>query len=174
VSLIVTPQLLKSGLRLTQRHAEDDARSKDARRALGPAPKEAIVVGLGPMGRQAASQLETAGVDVCLVDLSPVNLYDYAQQGFRTISGNARERDVLERADAANCRLAVISVPEDRAACQIVRTLRGLNRACTIVVRCRYQVNIPAVKKAGASAVVSEEAEASGAVLRLLRSMDSA
>lgn len=172
-TLILTPQLLKWGLRWTRRAPLDDYRAEDQRGHPPPTPQEAIVIGLGPIGRQAASQLEIMGIDVCLIDSSPVNLHAYAQQGFRTVSGDAGDPDVLDRADAAHCRLAVVCVPEDQVASQIVKTLQRLNPNCNIIVRCRYEANTPILKKAGASAVISEEREASVALLRLLKSMDA-
>ncbi len=44
--------------------------------------------------------------------------------------------------------------------------------ACTIVVRCRYRANLPTLRKAGATFIVSEEAEASVALMRFLERMD--
>jgi len=171
-TLILTPQLLKLGLRWTRGLPLADYKVEEQHGHLPPVPQEGIVIGLGPIGRQAASQLEIMGIDVCLVDSSPVNLYAYAQQGFRTVSGDASDQEVLDRADAAHSRLAVVCVPEDQVASQIVKTLQRLNPTCSIIVRCRYEANAPKLKKAGASAVVSEEAEASAALLRLLKSMD--
>ena len=113
------------------------------------------------------------GVDVCLIDLSPVNLHHYAQQGFRTVSGDARDPEVLDRADAAHARIAVVCVPDDQIALQIVKTLRTLNSRCSAVVRCRYQATEPALRRAGAQTVVIEETEASVAVLRLLEDLNS-
>lgn len=170
-TLVLTPPMLRLGLGLTHRPSpgEHDAQSRP-----GTAPfrsREAIVIGIGPIGRQATSQLEILGIDVCLIDQSPVNLYAYAQQGFRTVSGDARQPDVLDRADASHCRLAVVAVPDDRAAGQIVKNLRAANPACTVVVRCRYRTSVPTLKRAGAALVVSEEAEASVALLRFLEGM---
>jgi len=172
-TLILTPQLLKLGLRWTRRLPLADYEAEEQRGHLPPVLQEAVVIGLGPIGRQAASQLEIMGIDVCLIDSNPVNLHAYAQQGFRTVSGDASDPEVLDRADAAHSRLAIVCVPEDQVASQIVKTLQRLNPTCNIVVRCRYEANTPTLKKAGASAVVSEEAEASVALLRLLKSMDS-
>ena len=129
---------------------------------------EAIVIGLGPIGKQATSRLEIMGIDVCLIDLSPVNLYFYTQQGFRTVTGDARQTDVLRRAHADHARLAIISVPDDNVARQIVQAFRALNPTCTLIVRCRYQVHTPGLTKAGTSTVISEEAEAMATLLRLL------
>ena len=172
-TLILTPQLLKTGLQWTRRWPQVDHLAEDRRGTLPSAPEEAIIIGLGPMGRQAASQLETMGIDVCLIDLSPVNLHAYAQEGFRTVSGDASDPEVLNRAEAAHARLAVVCVPDDRTALQIVKTLCRLNPRCALVVRCRYQSNTSALQKAGAQSVVSEEVEASGALLRLLERMNS-
>ncbi len=171
-TLLLTPQLLQLGLRWTRRSPSAD---EEATRRLDrptPAPREAIVIGLGPIGRRAASQLEIMGIDVCLIDSSPVNLYAYAQQGFRTVSGDAGDQEVLDRAEVAHCRLAVVCVPDDPVAIQIVKAIRAMNPKCTLIVRCRYQANSSILRKAGAQTVISEEAEASLALLRLLEQLD--
>ena len=164
-TLILTPQLLKLGLRWTG-GMPDEHHEVEQAGFHTQATQHAIVIGVGPIGRQVASRLEVMGVDVYLLDLSPINLHAFAQQGFHTVAGDARDPQVLQRADAARCGLAVVSVPDDEVANQVVRTLRGLNPAAAILVRCRYQANIDRAKKAGANAVISEEAEASGALLR--------
>jgi len=167
-TLILTPQLLKMGLRLVEQdlHAVDDQVE-----LAGETIRHAIVVGVGPIGRQVVSLLETSGVDVCLVDFSPVNLHAYALQGFRTVAGDANEPTVLRRAGIGQCGLAVVTVAQDAVAENIVESIRQLQETCKIVVRCRYQGNVGRIRKAGADRVVSEEAEASEAIVRLLREM---
>lgn len=170
-TLILTPQLLRLGLRWTEQEVPISARKRGPAMPEGGPVSKAIVVGVGPIGKQLASRLETFGVDVCLVDFSPINLHLFAQQGFHTVAGDARDRDVLMRADVAEARLVIICVPVDEAATQIVRSVRDLNPTTFIVVRCRYQANRTTALKAGANAVVSEEAEASQALLRLCESV---
>ena len=131
--------------------------------------RSALVVGLGPIGRQLASQLETAGYDVCLIDRSPLNLQQFAQQGFRTIVGDASESGVLERAEIHNTGITIVSIAIDTDALSIVRQLRRLNRKGEIFVRCRFQSNVRLFKKLGASFVVSEETQALDALSKLLR-----
>jgi hypothetical protein len=63
-TLILTPQLIKFGLRWTSAddlggHERDD----HSLRAAEPVQK-GLVIGIGPIGRQIASRLETLGVDV--------------------------------------------------------------------------------------------------------------
>lgn len=166
-TLVLTPQLLRTGLRWAGDQPSALAEPSGLLAPVSGAAKS-LVIGLGPIGSQVASRMEIAGLDVCLIDLSPVNLHRYAQQGFRTVAGDASDPDVLGHADAAECRIAVVTVPDDRAALLIVAAIRALNAQCTIVVRCRYQANVARVRRAGADTVVSEEAEASGAILRVL------
>ena len=170
-TLILTPLLIRTGLRWTNPLIETELEGLRPEAGPRPSVRRAIVVGLGPIGAQVASRLETCGIDVCLVDLSPVNLHPYAQEGFPTVAGDAADPAVLGRAAVDQCSLAIVTVPKDQTARQIVAAVRRLNRTCRILVRCRYRANIAGVKKAGADAVVSEEAEASAGLLRLLEGL---
>lgn len=164
-TLILTPQMLRIGLRWAQAESEEELAGEGHRQEASETG-QAIVIGVGPIGRQIASRLEIIGVNVNLVDMSPVNLHAFAQQGFHTVAGDARAAETLRAANADNCDLAVVSVPNDEAALAVVKSLRKLNRQINIVVRCRYQSNINGLRRSGAQRVVSEEAEATGAILK--------
>ena len=166
VSLLISPLLLSRAMK------RSDAPKQPVETRLENVAIEsrsALVVGLGPIGRQLASQLETAGYDICLIDRSPLNLQQFAQQGFRTIVGDASEPDVLERAEIRHTGITIISIAIDTEALSIVRQLRRLNRDGEIFVRCRFQSNVRLFKKMGASFVVSEETQALDALSKLLR-----
>jgi CPA2 family monovalent cation:H+ antiporter-2 len=168
-SLILTPQLLKTGLRWADTGAKPPSPPGPSPDRSAAAALEAMVVGLGPMGTAVASQLELQGHDVSLVDLSPVNLHRFAQQGFRTVAGDAGDAEILRHARVEHCQLAVVTVPDDRTAARVVPLVRRLNPRARILVRCRFQGSLATLRRAGADAVVSEEAEAAGALLRLLQ-----
>ncbi len=166
-SLILTPPLLRAGLRLIDREEPKVA----AESYSDPQPwttAMATVIGAGPVGRQIASQLEIMGHDVCLVDFSPINLHPFALEGFRTISGDATEAKVLRLAKVADCQMVVVCVPKDESAVGTVRAVRSLNREAMLIVRCRYQGSVKRLTAAGADRVVSEETEVSTALLRAL------
>ena len=165
-SLVMTPTLMKFGLRLQQVGCDGQSDSQTKRNDAGA--HHAIVIGAGPIGRSIASHLKTVGCDVCIVDLSPINLHSFAQRGFKTVAGDAAQRSVMDQAEMASAQLAVVCVPDDGTATRIVKSARRLNHECRIIVRCRYQTNIPKLKKAGASEVVAEEAEAATALIHLL------
>ena len=103
------------------------------------------------------------------MDLSPVNLHPFAQQGFDTTVGDARERSTLDQAEIGAMRLAIVCVPNDDITTQVTAAIRAANHKCAVVARCRYVLNMAAARKAGAAEVVSEEAEAARAILDRVR-----
>jgi CPA2 family monovalent cation:H+ antiporter-2 len=165
-SLILTPFMLKFGLKYIQSTLNDTDATEQSKLSENGHLPHAIIIGMGPIGRLVASRLETLGVEVSLVDLSPVNLQKFAQAGFHTISGDASDPGTLSYAGAMHCQLAVISVPDDMRAIEIVLSLRKMNPQTNIVVRCRYQSNVSPLKKAGATQIISEEVEASSSILK--------
>lgn len=171
-SLILTPPLMKLGLRRIRRDEVDepldDEQASEAEKNNG-----AVVIGAGPIGRQIASQLESSGKDVCLIDLSPINLHAFALEGFRTVAGDATRRVCLEHAGVPQAMLIAICVPEDESAVRIVKVIRKLNQSATLVVRCRFHANKIKLKESGADHVVSEETEAALALLKTIDSLQS-
>jgi CPA2 family monovalent cation:H+ antiporter-2 len=159
VTLILTPLLLKFGLRLAERSPPPVHEFALLRPAAPDSVPRAVVVGIGPVGGRISSQLEIKGYDACLIDLNPINLHDFAQQGFRTVVGDATQPAVLRRADVPSCRIVVVTVPRDEDARRVVMAVRELNRDCTLLVRCRYQVSVQLLRARGATDVVSEEGE---------------
>ncbi|TWT66861.1 Glutathione-regulated potassium-efflux system protein KefC [Posidoniimonas polymericola] len=153
-SLLITPLLLRVGLKWTDGRGEN---VDEAPRTELAKPHMAVVIGVGPVGKQVASFLETRGVEVTMVDRSPVNLYPFSQLGFTTAAGDATHVDVLRAAHVPDAGMVVVCVPTDSDALQIVSTVRRLNAAANVVVRCRYQSNAEGISRAGAALVVSEE-----------------
>ncbi|QDU09893.1 cation:proton antiporter [Gimesia aquarii] len=166
-SLIVTPPLMRFGLRFV--HSEDaENENEHILDTVSPESTRATIIGAGPIGRQLASQLEIKGNDVCLIDFSSINLHPFAQEGFRTVAGDATQSSTLELAGVSDSVLTAVCVPDDETAIRIVRAIRRLNRTGKLIVRCRYQTNVEKLKQAGADRVVSEEAVASIALMRTL------
>ncbi len=155
-SLILTPQMLRIGLKGFGPNVEPESEHAPLWRAT-PA-RSAVVIGLGPVGRSLTRRLEQRNIHVCAIDLSPVNLHALAQRGSHTVAGDARDPAILKRACAQEADLVIVSVPADDIALQIVTALRTLNPSGTLLVRCRFVASAAELNKAGADAVVSEEA----------------
>ncbi|QEG00715.1 Inner membrane protein YbaL [Stieleria maiorica] len=170
-SLVLTPSLLQFGLRLVRDEASQ-VESEPAEVADTLLTRLATIIGAGPIGSRIASQLETMGKDVCLVDLSPVNLHPFSQLGFRTVAGDAIDPQILQRAEVAHASVVVVCVPNDQVAIGVVRAIRKLNRRGKLLVRCRYQASVAKLVRSGADVVVTEENEASLALLRELNQLE--
>jgi CPA2 family monovalent cation:H+ antiporter-2 len=165
-TLLATPLLLRAGIRWIRADEREPAielaeRQSDANNVL--------VIGAGPIGRDVAAFLETSGWNVTMLDLSPVNLHGFAQQGFRTTVGDARQRATLRRAGVERMRLAIVCLPDDETATEVTAAIRAVHPPCAVIVRCRYLLNVPSARAAGAAQVVSEEAEAARAILQCVR-----
>jgi CPA2 family monovalent cation:H+ antiporter-2 len=135
---------------------------------LVDAPEYALVIGIGPLGGRVAAQLETTGHEVCVIDRSPVNIQPFEQQGFHAVAGDAIERETLDRAFATRATLVVICVPDDTVCLEIIRLVRRINPRCQVVVRCHFQSNMQRLTKAGATKVISAEAQVGEALVKLL------
>ena len=166
-SLIATPFLMKFGLGLASVAEESDSTVR-GNLAGESASDLTTVIGAGPAGRQLVSQMEMMGKDVCLIDLSPINLHPFAMEGFRTVAGDATHPETLELSGASKSVMVAVCVPDDDSAVRIVRAIRKCNRNGTLIVRCRFQANAGRLRSAGADRVVSEEVEASLALLKIL------
>ncbi|MFG0291308.1 MAG: NAD-binding protein, partial [Rhodopirellula sp. JB044] len=172
-SLILTPPLMKAGLRLIDSSKSTEEPDIDA--GLSPTANErATIIGAGPIGGRLTSQLETMGKEVCLIDLSPINLQPYAQAGFHTVVGDASDVQVLRLAGVSDCPLCVLCVPQDSSAVKIVRAIRRINPTTKLIVRCRYQASVTKLQRLGADLIVIEETEATLALLRALSRFDLA
>lgn len=164
-TLTVTPLLLQLGLRWTSADTADAVEPRMTKVIRGD-KRRAIIVGIGPIGRQLANRLNVMGVELVLIDLSPINLHPFAQQGISTLAGDARDAAVLEKANIQQSGMVVVAIPTDDLALQVVRGIRKVNRQITVLVRCRFEASIGQLLGGGATHVVSEEQEASGPLLR--------
>lgn len=171
-SLILTPALMKLGLRLV-RHEEESEEDRKRPRPQRNDLQGATVIGAGPIGRAVASQLETTGKQICLIDRSPLNLHPFALAGFQTIAGDATDSDILQFANIEDSSTVVVCISDDAAALRIVKAVKKFNKSAHIIVRSRYQVSVKDLLESGADRVISDESEASVAILRAIESATS-
>ncbi len=168
-SIILTPFFLRVALRWTHVHLVDEPKKDSAsQHSEEHAWNRAVVIGVGPIGGRSVSFLELSGYDVCLLDMNPVNIHSFAQQGFRTVAGDATDTEVLSLAMMDHCRLVVVALPDDQTAIDVVQAIRMLNDDCRIVVRCHYLANVRPLSQSGANQIICEETEAGAGILRTL------
>lgn len=162
-TLILSPLLMQWGLRYSKSTSSgDDAEPATSSSSSIETPLgRAMVVGLGPVGKSVASQLEIMGYQLTLVDRSPINVQAWAQLGAHALAGDATDAALLDAARTESFELVVVCVPDDGVALRVVKEIRSRNRSAKLLVRCRYASTVAKVKRAGADIAVSEEATAS-------------
>lgn len=173
VSLLATPWLIRAAPRLAERLtprrrivAAGTAGHVDESHA-GP-PIEVLVIGFGPAGRGAVSQLLTERSRIAIVELSPDGAAAAAAQGFHVIVGDATSPDVLEHLPLATIRTVVISLPSRQDSLTILNHVRTLMPHATTIVRSRYQLFMRDFEQAGADIVVGDESEVGASFARVV------
>ncbi len=161
-TLILSPLLMQRGLAWSRATTDTEEEYERATADDRAAPLgKALVIGLGPVGKAVASQLETTGYELTLIDRSPVNAHALAQLGAHVLAGDATEDSLLDAARTEQCELIVVCVPDDEVALRVVEAIRRRNSTAKVFVRCRYASTVSELKRAAADVAVSEEATAS-------------
>jgi CPA2 family monovalent cation:H+ antiporter-2 len=104
-----------------------------------------------------ARSLAQEGRTVRVFDLSPANIKLAWAMGHEAVLGDATNLDVLLHHGLSRASVMVVTVPDHRAAAQIVGSVRTLAPDVTIVVRARYHFSVEDLRRAGADVVVDEE-----------------
>lgn len=123
----------------------------------GNLAQKVLIIGFGPAGREVTRALLEKHLIPVIVDINPQSLKSGEVMGVKVHLGNAAHEDVLQHAGLSNVCMAVVTVPDSRAAADIVSLLRRLRPTLAIAVRCRYNRHLPDLKKAGADMIVDEE-----------------
>lgn len=159
-SLMLTPLLV--------RVAPDAGRRVEGwlRRALPPREEgdeprtsHVVVVGFGPAGRAVAERAASAGRAVVVVDLSPRLVNEARALGHHAWLGDASAVEVLEHAHVESARAVVVTLPDHRAAVEVIRGVRARAPSVPLIARARYHLYAEALRQAGATDVIDEEHE---------------
>lgn len=134
------------------------------RRVPAPDPDEpgpavlGLVVGFGPAGRSAAERIAEHGHGVVVVDQDPDATRRASALGFRAITGDACQAEVLDHAGLGRASFVVVTVPHAETVLQIVRYVRARS-AALLLVRAARNRSFARLQEAGAHVVIDEERE---------------
>ena len=155
-SLLLTPLMMQRGLRLTD-HELDESEQQAKQGLMDMDRGHAVLAGMGLVGGGLARRLHVLRMDLCLIDLSPVNLHGFASAGFSTLAADATDPAVLRKAGLEEAKLLVITVPSDAVAIRVAQAARSVNRTCPILMRCRYRGTADEVRSLGVHTIIEEE-----------------
>ncbi len=166
-TLLLAPLLIRWGFKNVG-HEPRDADEPASIHSHGSTNPGAVIIGMGPIGRATALQLETMGYEISCIDLNPLNLQTFAQLGITTIAGDAESESCLTSANLPTAKLVIICIPQDEIAVRVTQLSRRMNPAGTIIVRCRYLHTTALLRQSGATHVISEEANAANQLVQLI------
>ncbi len=161
-TLLLTPFLVAAAPRVAEWIDERILRSSSRAARAAPADgphAHVLVVGFGPAGREVMEALRKNQIVGTVIELNPQTVAEARRQGLRAIVGDASMPAVLEHAALHSAAAAVVTIPNHRAAVQVVQLIRRLAPSLPIVARARQHAFGPELVAAGADVTVDEEHE---------------
>ena len=117
----------------------------------GAAEDRGVIIGAGRVGRAAARDLDSAGIDFKIVDKRPDRIRDH--QHF--VLGDAAELEVLVRAGLRESSAVLITTHDDDVNVYLTIYCRRLEPDIQIISRANVERNVGTLHRAGADAVLS-------------------
>ena len=140
---------------LTSDTVRQSRRKRRMQQRIDRLERHFVVAGFGRVGRQAAHELQQAGVPVVVVDPGPAVMTLAAEGGFLVLQGDAAEDDVLERAGIRRARGLVVTTANDATNLYVILSARLLNPALFIASRAVDEESVPKLLRAGANRAIS-------------------
>ena len=119
----------------------------------------AVIIGGGRVGMAVAGRLEQRGLGIVIVDHDQARLEQARAAGFRTISGDGRDQEVLERVGVSKA-VAVYAVSGDDATNLLITSLVAEMGDIPVFTRVRDAANTRAFRRIGGHAVNPAESVA--------------
>ncbi len=140
-------------------------RTAEETRQYEPLGDHVIVAGYGLGGLQLAAALRERAIRYVIVDVNVDNVREATARGEPAFYGDVTSPEVLEHLGLHAARELVITINDLEAAVRATRSARAVRSGLSITVRTSYEVDVPLLRDAGASWIISSEAAAATAVV---------
>jgi CPA2 family monovalent cation:H+ antiporter-2 len=158
LSITINPLVYKLALRRAAR-LPDPRPTPSVAVERSPARDLALVVGHGPTGQIVRDILHDNGVDTVVIEMNLQTVRSLTGSGAAAVYGDAASVDVLEAAGVRHATALFLTASTLEHTAEVVRTARRLNPDVRVYTRSSYLREVDALRKAGASTVVSAEGE---------------
>ncbi len=118
-----------------------------------------IIIGYGLNGRNLTKAAISANIPYVIIETNPETVRNEKKEGKNILYGDATHIPVLEHANIASARVAVIAISDYVASRQITRQIKELNPYLHLIVRTRFVSEIDPLRDLGADEVIPEEYE---------------
>ena len=132
-----------------------------------PHSDHVVVAGYGLAGRAICQALRERGVAYVGVDLNADNVRAARATGDRVVLGDVTQHEILQGLGCENARLVVLAINDTNATELAIRTIRDVAPDVAIIARSLYELDIDALRTAGASQVITAEDTAKDALVNV-------
>jgi CPA2 family monovalent cation:H+ antiporter-2 len=119
----------------------------------------AVIVGYGPVGRTVMRLLRENGITPAVIEMNLETVRRLREEGIAVVYGDASHRDTLLGAGVDRAASFILSASGVRGREEVIRLARELNPKIRVIVRSAYLRERPALRRAGADRVFSDEGE---------------
>jgi monovalent cation:proton antiporter-2 (CPA2) family protein len=159
LSMVATPFLVRLGDALSERlEAGNDEQPSPP---TSPDTHPVLIAGFGQVGQRIGTLLYEAKVPYLAIDSDADTVAKARGKGHDVLYGDVSRIDLLHAAGVERAALVVIAVDRPKAAEQLVAMLRQRFPHLPIIVRGQDRDHCAALRRCGATTVVSENLEAS-------------
>jgi CPA2 family monovalent cation:H+ antiporter-2 len=140
LSIAINPLVFTTVRRWADKYAVDEISETDALAHLEDEEQKSlkdlvILVGAGKVGKQFITQLDSAHVDLVIIDQIRERVETLRQQGLHAIAGDASNTDTLDEALIERAFSVVIAVPDPFEARRIIEVVQKYKPHVKIIVR---------------------------------------
>jgi CPA2 family monovalent cation:H+ antiporter-2 len=129
--------------------------------------RRCIVIGYGPVGQTVRKILLEYQAEVTVIELNLDTVRRLRAEGVQVVYGDVLRPGTLEEAGIARAGSLILSVEVEDAA-ELIRQARAVNPSLRVLARCAHLRDVPALRRAGATAVAAAEAEVAIALAEVL------
>ena len=119
--------------------------------------KPFFIIGFGPAGQRVADVLLAKGHYPAVIELSPRTAELARNKGLDVFMVDATLNENIDHIGIKGACLVIVTVPDPRAAKNIIGNVRLYAPKAMIIARSRYHIATDSLKEAGADAVIDEE-----------------
>lgn len=128
---------------------------------------KAVVIGYGPIGREATKILQKYGYSTMVVEHN-IDTVASLENMNAIIFGDAAEENILKDANIAEARYLIITIPDTLKTCEIIHSAREVNPTIQIIARAQFHSERQLLEHLKVSYICSED-EALSAFAHLIR-----
>jgi CPA2 family monovalent cation:H+ antiporter-2 len=116
-----------------------------------------FIIGFGPAGQRVADLLLANHVPATVIELNPETAVNARRKGLKVHLVDATSSESVAHVGIKGTCLIIVTVPDPRAAREIIHNIRFFAPQAKIIARSRYHVASASLAEAGADLVVDEE-----------------